>query len=97
VSRLPDDARDGGAPSERVSNRRIDRRESHGDEGQEHEEEHGEEAAAEDAEGEASGEERQEVARHDVGKLAGPRQRSSVRVMNNLIAKIRGWFTTNKK
>jgi hypothetical protein len=25
------------------------------------------------------------------------RQRSSVRGMNNLIAKIRGWFTTNKK
>ena len=56
------------APTCRVN--RIDRKESHGDEGQEHEEEHGEEATAEDAEGEASGEERQEVAATACGVLA---------------------------
>jgi hypothetical protein len=40
----------------------IDRKESHGDQGQELEEEHGEEESAKDAEGKASGEEGQEVA-----------------------------------
>ncbi|HST19160.1 MAG TPA: hypothetical protein VLK36_16055 [Gaiellaceae bacterium] len=52
---------------ERVN--RIDRKESHGDEGQELEEKHGEKATSEDAEGEASGEEGQEIATSLKGRL----------------------------
>jgi hypothetical protein len=75
---------------------RIDRKESHGDEGQEHEEEHGEEAAAEDAEGEASGEKGQEIATHParvvVGALERVRYQTHVSRPDDIVVCGRGLF-----